>query len=290
MSSLKREMITLFNLKSMWIISAIVIIFCGLFMYQNYSNAQANVDLLLEDYDTTQIENYDDEYIQQLKEEITEIYVTFHCKNFIDNSYGILIGIGMLLFPIIGIIYIADDYNKGTIKNKIVYDGLTKVAFSKLAAIFIYLVSFMLLYYFLQLLETRILYNHYLHNLDLKGIISQNDISVKDRNGIGVLIITLLIILFYVSLCMLMTFIFKNMVMGFAMLIISNYVVLPIKYTPHNIFNWLINKVFRITEYSPFNFANNINFENVCVPLCVLGVYFAVILTMFYVASKIQRN
>lgn len=290
MNSLKREIITLFSLKSMWIVPAVVIIACGLFMYQNYNNVQTNVNLLLEDYDSTQIEKYDSEYIQQLKMEIIEIYATFDYKNFLYNSYGILIGIGMLVFPIVGIIYIADDYNKRVIKNKIVYDGLTKVVFSKIVSMFGYLTFFLIIYYFLQLFETRFLYNNYLRNIDLKGLVSKNDVNFETKSGIYAIVTTFIILYFYTLLCMLLTFISKNMVIGFVMLIVNNYVVLPMKYTPHNIFNWLINKVFVITEYSPFNFTSKMSYQNTYIPIVILAICFFVIMLIFYFASKVQKN
>lgn len=288
MNAIKRELLTLFSLKSVWIVSAIVVFICGYFMYQNYNNAQTNVNYMIEEY--SESDESDAEYAKQIKGELEGTYSALSVDKFINNAYGILIGIGLLAFPVIGIIFVADDYTKGTIKNKVVYNGLQNFILGKIISIIVYLLSFIAFYSIFQYIEIKILYKKYLQNIELKGLVNLDNIKSGYVSNVGVIMVTIVVLLFYIMLCMLFTFIGKNMLLGFGALLITNYFVLPIKYSPHQIFNWLINRVFNITEYSPFNFSSKVTFDQNVIPYSLLIGYFVIMIGTFFLVSKLQRN
>ncbi len=288
MNTIKRELLTLFSLKCVWIVSVAVISICGYFMYQNYNNAQTNVNYMIQEY--SESDKSDLEYANQIKREVEGTYRALSIGNFINNAYGILIGIGLLAFPVIGIIFVADDYTKGTIKNKIVYNGLPNIILGKVISMIVYLLIFIVFYSAFQYAEIKILYERYLQSIELNGLINLDSMRSEYVNNVGVIIVTIIVLLFYVMLCMLLTFIGKTMLLGFGALLITNYFVLPIKYSPHQIFYWLINRVFNITEYSPFNFSSKVTFEQNVIPYSLLVGYFVIMIGVFFLISKLQKN
>ncbi len=288
-SSLVTEIKTILYSKIFYISLIVVTLISSAFMIQSYINANVSVDYLLELYNEFIADGTEFDY-NEIVTPIKDYFYTYSPYLSINNSSSVLVGIGMLILPITYSIYVGNEYKKGTVKSKISISSLPKIVFSKYIVLVATLASYLVVYILIHYCLSVILYNKYFLSINLPDYIVIDDVNfglLENLKGIFIVYISLL---FYISLCMLMSYFFKNAIAGVIMTLVINFVTLPTKFAPHNIVFQLLNKYLYISESSPVSFSLQYSFSNNTQPLFFLIIYTVLVFISMFIISKVQRN
>ena len=234
-------------------------------------------------------ENVDIEY-EPILNSIVTTYTTYHPSMFINNIFGISIGLGILVFPILCSIYMGTDYRNRAIKQKITFYSLHKTIASKLMSISTLIFLYLVFLIIIGNIVTGFLWSNYLSVNDLSEFQIQVEL-LSFLDNFKIFIVTFFIMLFYACIAMLIAFVFKSSVAGIIATVVLNYLVLPTRFGPHNIFYNLINSVIYSSDVSAFEFVSHIeNPLTINIGICFLLGYFVLILLMYFVNCFRQRN
>lgn len=287
--SLTSEIKTLLHSKLFYISLSIITVISIIFMVQNYQSANANINYLLNMYNEFTTTGTEFDY-NEIVTPITDYFYTYNPNLAINNSISILIGIGLLIFPTFFSIYVGNDYKKRTIRNKIIFSSLPKVIISKYIVLILTQIIFLIIYTLIHYGLSIILYNKYLSCINLPSDIIVNNVNfnlIKNLKGIVAVFMSLI---FYISLCMVISYIFKSGIAGVVMTLIINFVTLPTKFSPHNVIYYILNKYLYISESSPVTFSLKYYFQNKNFPFILLLIYIISIFLIQLFISKIQKN
>ena len=289
------EMKTLYKSKSIYI-GLLALLTISMFFYVSsytYANQSTSSDLIvLEELKAMEEDSEDDLEIdyQPILNSIVTTYTTYHPSMFINNMFGISIGLGLLVFPILCSIYMGTDYRNRAIKQKITFYSLHKIIASKLLSISTLIFSYLILILIIGNVVTRFLWSRYLSINDLSEFQIQVEL-LSFLDNFKIFIVTFFVMLFYSCVAMLLSFVFKSGVAGIITTVVLNYLVLPTRFGPHNIFYNLINSFIYSSDVSPFEFVSHIeNPLTINIGICFLLGYFLLILLLYFLNCFRQRN
>lgn len=286
------ELKTLLHSKYIYIGLLLLIFLSSFYNYSSCNNAIENVKYDVNIYEEMLMLNDDTIDTSTLDAEVIDIYKTYHPSMVFNLSLSMLIGIGLIVLPILSSLFWGNDYGKSNmIKCKICYYSLIKVFIAKLCCIILLIITAMFLYLTISIVILHSIWSDF--EIILKKL--PTDLPILTINIISVIkvfVLTFVILLFYSLTCACIAALFKTPVSGIVFTVVINYVVLPFKYSPHNVIYALINNNFTFTSASPAVFSQNplqpalSNIQNIL----LLFTYFIVLLFIFFIISKRQRN
>jgi len=294
-NSIKAEIKTFVKMKSIWVCITALIVFSALLFNQSYDTAINESTVLHAVMDELYNLAGDDGDIDTsyIEEVALDIYKTYHPKMSINNATGLLIGLGLIFFPIASSLYMGIEYSRNkAIKYKITHSTLIKTFISKCIVISIFAVATVLLYssisYILALIRWKTL-----HELLLQiDFVNYNSVSLYTfKNNLLLLVLVSSILIFYSVISMLVSAFMKSGTYGVISVIAINYIVIPSSYSPHNVIFSLINRVVYTSPISPYEFKQSGTVAlapEVDVALFVGYLLFVTAVLLFL--GKVQKN
>ena len=286
----KTEIKTLLNMKSISIGLLLLLIIPSYIIYSNYKDAQSQMNYIQIIYDDIQINISEGNEVNtnNIDDDIFMIYKTYEPHMAVNNSFIVLIGTGIIIFPIIFSLYIGNEYSRSRIiKTKTVHYSLIQVFVSKIIVMFLILLLFETIYTALNIYLIKLYWNKYLAEFFMDYM----HVNVITMSNFIIIALTTFIILFYTMICFTISLLFKRSIAGIITTIIINFVVLPNKFSFHNMFFDLINKTFFISEASPYMFTLRITeVLPVHIELMILITFFIMLLGVILFAGLRQKN
>jgi len=283
-NNLIREIKTLVLSKSVWIGMAIMLLLCGIQLKNAIEYTGQDIESIREIYDLVD----DDVDVEELSIQESEYYEVYSNENSFNNSYALIIGIGLIVFPIVLSIYVGSEYSYGTIRLKAASSSLVSVLVSKIVTSFCFVSVYLLLYGIVMKV-----WQNYCTDKYLFGDYERTNVIKYGMFDFLKLYLTALSVVFFASLCaILFTVIFKSTIAGIIVTICINYLSIPNKYNIFYIFKSIIVKVFRIYDSSCFSFevAESLQFSSINQDIIFVILYMIIVLTGIYVFGKLQRN
>lgn len=284
MNNIFREIKTMAYSKSVWIALAVMTILCLMQIRTSINFAGQDINAIEKIYDMVD----GDMDVSELDKQIRDYYIVYSDYNSYNNAYAIAIGVGLLVFPVIASIYVGSEYTFGTIRLKAADSSLVKVIFSKIIVfsmlISVYLVVYGMCVRFCQKYWVK----KYMHSEKIEAISDKLDVL----DGVKMLLVTLMILLFYSLCAIIFTVYFRNAIAGIVITIAVNYISIPGKYSIFTVFKSLIVRTFRIYDLSCFNFeiSKSMQLPSINEDVLVVGIYMIMIGGIIYFLSKLQRN
>jgi hypothetical protein len=290
---IKTEMKTIAKLKSIWIGFLILLLIPSYFLISNYQSIEyevRNVASLINELKDYEEMGEEVDY-SNIEVELGEMFHTYHPQMAINNSLGMLIGIGLLVFPIIFSLYIGNEYSRTRpIKAKLTYYTLKNVFLSKMLVIIILIISFIATYSAIHIVVSRVCWGKYIETY--YSTLNFNLSNEPLPRSLSVISLTFLILFFYSFVSVLLAIISKNGIAGIITGVALNYVVLPYNFTPHNIFNDLINKTIYTSNSSPFSFVVSMKSKPLTtnVELMMIFLYLVLFTIILVTTGYKQKN
>ena len=218
-------------------------------------------------------------------------YETFHPQTSINNGIAIILGLGLLVFPVIYSVYAGKEYKRHTIKPKSVYFSLQKVFLAKIIVTMLSLCGFLLIYSSISFVVSKICWTKYLEKLFAGSNIKYAPVHFSILENGRVILLAFAMLMFYSFFCMLISIAFKSSVAGVVATIAFNYVKLPTKYSAHYMFTNLINSNFFTSDVSLFEFKSS-SFATLSnrTGILILSLYFLTGIILMLFLGKTQKN
>ena len=287
---IKSEIKTFCFSKVFWIGLLIIFVVPIIFQVNSYKEmqyyAKENIAIIDELVNSGEEVDY-----SSVEESIRTIYKTLHPQTSINNGLAVLLGLGLIGFPLVFSVYAGKEYKRYTIKPKIVYYSLSKVFLSKIIVSGASLFGFLVIYSIVCFIVSKICWAKYLIAVFDGSGIQFDDIQFSMLENTRSLFLVFVILIFYSLCCMIVSLVCKNSVSGVIATIVLNYVSLPTEFSPHHIFYKLINSCFYQSEVSVFEFkaSSYATLPNE-VGMIIIVLYFIIALTTILVLGKLQKN
>lgn len=290
-NSIKTEFKTFCHLKSIWIAFAVLLVIVSVFYINSYNAQIQAVDDEVSLINEIEANSDGDVDYSELTDDLLDIYKTYNPKMALNNFLGLLIGLGLIIFPIISALFVGTDYGRSkTIKCKIAYYSLLKTYISKIIVICTFMIFSVLLFSLIGLGISSVcwgsLEQHFTINLDYSSI----DYFTFSEN-LNIILLTIAIFIFYSLVSFALSAIFKSSVAGLVSVIVINYFTLPTEYAPHNVIFRLISEVYNNSSSAPYQFVTTTE-STISASLAILlfAAYFAAVIAFILILAKKQKN
>ncbi len=285
------EFKTLFRSKYIYIGILVLIIFATFFNYSSYNNAIESINYNADVYE--ELLMYEDNFdASSLTQVATEYYETFHPNMTANTVLSVLIGLGIIIFPILSSIYIGTDYGKSNmIRSKICHFSLVRVLVAKLVCIMLAIFIAMLVYLVVSVTMVYSIWPDFeiaLNRLPIEfPMVPFNIVNIAKT-----FVLTIAIFVFYSLAAAVVSALFKNSISGIILTVAVNYIFLPFEFAPHNVIYALINECFIFTSASPTVFTSNFAQPtlNTINHIIIFAIYFIALICAYLLIGKKQRN
>ena len=286
------EIKTLAYMRSTWVCIFLLLAITLFLEYNSYNfctqkinqTKEINQNILLDKSDNSEAMKE----VKQNNENISKITQGFNPENTINNSFVYMNTIGTIIVSIVSILFIGIEYNKKTILTKICTTSLQKLVFRKICVMQIAIVTILFLYFIVHNISGRVFFS-----LISKQVNDSVDSSIIINNNIEIVLLSYVRLSFYSMLFMLITCIFKGVAAGVITLtsisFLSSY--LQLEYLPYNIFNSFISKFYHTNAVNTFSLTTSVDSSiTFSGGICIIILYFVIILSAFRIVTKYQTN
>ena len=285
-NSLKSDGKLFVRMKSVWIVSFVIIVFTLFSSYNSYNGAYTFIQDNWQYIQSTENAAFFNDGMQMLHEYFTAL----HPQNMMNNAMGLIIGVGALALPIISALFFGIEYSQKTVRLRAATFGLEKSFFSKLIILAVYLLCFLFAYTLIMLLAGQFMWNSMLSSSAEE--IAGAGFYVQAPNNAAIFFFTYFILLFFMLISMMVTVLFKSGIGGIVAGIVFNYITIPSALDPHSNINYILSKILYMSPASPvlFRVNENIAFYPVWACILILACYFLLCAIVYFLVGIRQKN